>query len=137
MIKNELTTPRFDLIPQSPSVSNDLDAKSEVHSDTELPENLSDSDDSEDESFPGFKSSDIEKSTRDMQLFNSKSRLGAKPRKKKNGPRSCHVCGKVFNFKRSLDTHLRAHAGLKPHTCEICGKRYVTVFFIKYLVNKN
>lgn len=132
LIKNESVTQQLEPELNSPA-SNDLDTKSEIHSDTEHPGNFSncstDDDDSADESFPGFKSSDIEKSTRDMQLFNSKSRLARKPRKKqKNGPRSCHLCGKVFNLKRSFDTHLRAHAGLKPHTCEICGKRYVFGF---------
>ena len=36
----------------------------------------------------------------------------------------CSYCGKKFTTKHSLQEHVNAHSGIKPHVCEICGKGF-------------
>ncbi len=33
----------------------------------------------------------------------------------------CHICGKGFNYKESLEDHQNAHKKETPHKCRICG----------------
>ncbi|XP_056256281.1 zinc finger protein 436-like isoform X2 [Seriola aureovittata] len=55
------------------------------------------------------------------------------------GPRSCHIddavntnkklfncfkCGQMFGYKKTLLTHMRAHAAEKPFSCSVCEKRF-------------
>lgn len=48
------------------------------------------------------------------------------PRPKANpGDPYCARCDKIFRSKRGLLQHVNSHhTGIKPHCCDICGKRY-------------
>jgi len=35
-------------------------------------------------------------------------------------PFACMMCGRAFNQKNALDTHMRKHRGEKPHKCTFC-----------------
>nr|XP_015798237.2 gastrula zinc finger protein XlCGF57.1 [Nothobranchius furzeri] len=37
---------------------------------------------------------------------------------------SCDECGKVFNHKTNLKSHMRVHTGQKPFSCEFCELRF-------------
>uniref|UniRef100_A0A9J7ZSZ7 C2H2-type domain-containing protein n=1 Tax=Cyprinus carpio carpio TaxID=630221 RepID=A0A9J7ZSZ7_CYPCA len=37
---------------------------------------------------------------------------------------TCHQCGKSFNQKGSLKSHMRVHTREKPYTCTQCGKSF-------------
>ncbi|XP_077474210.1 uncharacterized protein LOC144087948 [Stigmatopora argus] len=41
-----------------------------------------------------------------------------------NKGKACEACGKCFDSRRDLETHLRAHAGQKPFACAVCGKAF-------------
>ncbi|CAG9119929.1 unnamed protein product [Plutella xylostella] len=36
----------------------------------------------------------------------------------------CHVCGKEFTAKKSLEQHLNTHSGLRPYKCNVCGDTF-------------
>ncbi|KAM4696155.1 uncharacterized protein WCC33_014896 [Rhinophrynus dorsalis] len=40
-------------------------------------------------------------------------------------PHRCNVCGKRFDYRSRLISHLRTHTGERPHRCNECGK-YLT-----------
>ncbi|XP_035230532.1 gastrula zinc finger protein XlCGF28.1-like [Stegodyphus dumicola] len=39
-------------------------------------------------------------------------------------PFTCEHCGKNFNRRGNLNTHLRVHTGLRPFQCQLCGKTF-------------
>nr|XP_033805140.1 zinc finger protein 420-like isoform X4 [Geotrypetes seraphini] len=43
---------------------------------------------------------------------------------KEERPHDCAECGKCFNSKRTLKTHLRAHVGERSYICNNCGKSF-------------
>ncbi|XP_048480111.1 zinc finger protein 62 homolog isoform X2 [Plutella xylostella] len=36
----------------------------------------------------------------------------------------CHVCGKEFTVRKSLEEHLNTHSGLRPFKCNVCGDTF-------------
>ncbi|CAG9120089.1 unnamed protein product [Plutella xylostella] len=36
----------------------------------------------------------------------------------------CHVCGKAFAHRKSLNEHMNRHTGLRPYECKICGATF-------------
>lgn len=36
----------------------------------------------------------------------------------------CKVCDKAFSQSGPLQVHLKIHDGVKPHLCDICGKKF-------------
>ncbi|CAG9119933.1 unnamed protein product [Plutella xylostella] len=36
----------------------------------------------------------------------------------------CHVCGKEFTIRKSLEEHLNTHSGLRPYKCNVCGDTF-------------
>ncbi|XP_052873093.1 gastrula zinc finger protein XlCGF57.1-like [Anopheles cruzii] len=50
----------------------------------------------------------------------------------------CHVCHTKFKTETRLNGHLRAHQGLKPAVCTICGKEFIKWFNLKmHIRNKH
>uniref|UniRef100_A0A8C6LT35 C2H2-type domain-containing protein n=1 Tax=Nothobranchius furzeri TaxID=105023 RepID=A0A8C6LT35_NOTFU len=39
-------------------------------------------------------------------------------------PFACELCGKKYNRKTHLSSHMRVHTGQKPFACELCGKKF-------------
>lgn len=39
-------------------------------------------------------------------------------------PYACDICGKCFNQKATLATHMRIHTGYRPFTCAHCNKSF-------------
>ncbi|ETE70316.1 Protein odd-skipped-related 2, partial [Ophiophagus hannah] len=37
-------------------------------------------------------------------------------------PHKCPTCGRTFNQRSNLKTHLLTHTDIKPYNCEQCGK---------------
>ncbi|XP_062138838.1 zinc finger protein 98-like [Drosophila sulfurigaster albostrigata] len=44
--------------------------------------------------------------------------------KERNKPNTCSYCGRIFQRRHLLDTHLNIHTGSKPHQCHKCGKQF-------------
>ena len=40
----------------------------------------------------------------------------------------CAICSKVFRDKTDLNRHSRTHSGVKPYTCDLCGKSFTLVW---------
>ncbi|KAG7306576.1 hypothetical protein JYU34_007946 [Plutella xylostella] len=36
----------------------------------------------------------------------------------------CHVCGKEFTVRKSLEEHLNTYSGLRPFKCNVCGDTF-------------
>ncbi|XP_053302789.1 gastrula zinc finger protein 5-1 isoform X1 [Pleuronectes platessa] len=49
------------------------------------------------------------------------SDMGCKTEKKSF---SCSECGKIFNKRGNINTHMRIHTGEKPFSCSVCGTRF-------------
>ncbi len=39
-------------------------------------------------------------------------------------PYKCDVCGKRFNRRGHLTSHMKNNTGEKPYMCGVCGKRF-------------
>ena len=36
----------------------------------------------------------------------------------------CTICGKAFNHRSNLVTHMATHSSARPHTCNVCGEDF-------------
>lgn len=52
-------------------------------------------------------------------------------------PYVCHVCGKQYNLKNTLKTHLVGHNVPKPHFCVLCDKNFATQKYFKLHMQKH
>lgn len=39
-----------------------------------------------------------------------------------DSPHKCPTCGRTFNQRSNLKTHLLTHTDIKPYNCDACGK---------------
>ncbi|CAL1277224.1 unnamed protein product [Larinioides sclopetarius] len=39
-----------------------------------------------------------------------------------DSPHKCPTCGRTFNQRSNLKTHLLTHTDIKPYNCDSCGK---------------
>lgn len=46
-------------------------------------------------------------------------------------PHSCQLCGKSFTQSGSLRIHILSHTGERPHTCNICNKKFTQSTHLK------
>lgn len=62
------------------------------------------------------------------QLF---SRLEAKGGTRQTRPFKCLQCGAAFKKSAHLNQHIRTHSGLKPFTCNVCLRNFVSKWVLK------
>ncbi|RWS29450.1 Protein odd-skipped-related 2-like protein [Leptotrombidium deliense] len=41
-----------------------------------------------------------------------------------DSPHKCNTCGRSFNQRSNLKTHLLTHTDIKPYNCNDCGKEF-------------
>ncbi|XP_008555602.1 zinc finger protein 415 [Microplitis demolitor] len=66
------------------------------------------------------------------KLFNDRSYLGSHMKIHRNKKEyACNDCGKSFNQRVAYNMHVRIHTGVKPHNCDQCGKAFSRKMLLK------